>query len=82
MKLTARTLRRMINEEMVKLNRSRRSRRLSESRRADRTVRVTPAYINRIIREEYEAHQERQRLIESRRQRIENERRRRALSRY
>ena len=82
MKLTARTLRRMINEEMVKLNRSRRSRRLAESRRADRPVRVTPEYINRIIREEYEAHQERQRLIESRRRRIANARRRRALSRY
>tara|TARA_B100000212_G_C27364629_1_gene529748 strand:- start:270 stop:497 length:228 start_codon:yes stop_codon:yes gene_type:complete len=75
MKLTARTLRRMINEEMVKINRSRRARRLAESRYADRPVRVTPEYINRIIREEYEAHQERQRLIESRR-------RRRSLSRY
>tara|TARA_Y100000992_G_scaffold296422_1_gene258608 strand:- start:181 stop:429 length:249 start_codon:yes stop_codon:yes gene_type:complete len=82
MKLTARTLRRMINEEMVKINRSRRARRLAESRSADRTVRVTPAYINRIIREEYEAHQERQRLSESRRRRIANARRRRALSRY
>tara|TARA_B100001287_G_C22643502_1_gene511397 strand:- start:1093 stop:1341 length:249 start_codon:yes stop_codon:yes gene_type:complete len=82
MKLTARTLRRMINEEMANIERSRRARRLAESRYDDRPVRVTPAYINRIIREEYEAHQERQRLSESRRRRIANARRRRDLSRY
>ena len=81
MKLTSRMLRRMINEEMNRERAIRRRRRsLAES--AERPVRVTPQYINRLIKEEYAAFQKKQRLAESRRRRVAIARRRRALSRY
>ena len=51
MKLTARMLKRIINEELARSKRARRSR-LTEGTR-DNPVRITPEYINRIIREEY-----------------------------
>ena len=67
MKITSNMLRRIILEEM----RNVKAQRLSESKRArkDRVIKVTPYEINRIIREEYEAFQNRKRLAESRRRR-------------
>ena len=65
MKLTSRTLRRIIKEEMSKLNRRKR---LSEGTR-ENPVQITPEYLNRIIREEYTAFERRQRLAEARRRR-------------
>ena len=78
MKITSNMLRRIILEEM----RNVKAQRLSESRRArrNRTIKVTPNEINRIIREEYEAFQNRKRLAEARRlrkRRIAEARRRR-----
>ena len=83
MKLTSRALRRIIAEEMQKLQ----GRRLVAEGTSERPVRVTPSYINRIIKEELELHQRRQRLAESRRrrlraQRLAEARRRKARSSY
>ena len=64
MKITSNMLRRIILEEM----RNVKAQKLNESRR-DRTIKVTPNEINRIIREEYAAFKNRQRLAESRRRR-------------
>ena len=75
MKITSNMLRRIILEEM----RNVKAQKLNESRR-DRTIKVTPNEINRIIREEYEAFQNRKRLAEARRlrkRRIAEARRRR-----
>jgi len=65
MKLTSRMLRRLIKEEMSKLNNRKR---LAEGTR-ENPVQITAEYLNRIIREEYAAHQKQQRLAESRRRR-------------
>ena len=70
MRITQRELRRMIIQEMRNIQRER----LQEGT-AERPVQVTPALLNRIIREEYEAHQRRQRLAESRRRRARGSRR-------
>ena len=77
MKITSNMLKRIILEEMNKLK----NERLHESRR-ERTIKVTPNEINRIIREEYEAFQNRKRLAEARRRRrrIAEARRRRRYS--
>ena len=64
MKLTRRSLKRMIMQEMRNFQRER----LQEGTAA-RPIRITPKYLNRIIREEYAAHQRRQRLAEARRRR-------------
>ena len=78
MKITARYLKRIILEEIKNVNRQR----LQEGT-AERPIRITPDYLNRIIREEYEAHQKRQRLAEARRRRRRiAESRRRRLNRY
>ena len=64
MRITQRELKKMIIQEMRNLQRER----LQEGS-AERPIRVTPEILNRIIREEYEAHQRRQRLAEARRRR-------------
>ena len=79
MRINASQLRRIILEEMRNVNR----RHLQEGT-AERPIRITPDYLNRIIREEYEAFQNRQRLAEARRRRRRRiaESRRRRLNRY
>jgi hypothetical protein len=64
MRITKSELKMMIMQEM----RNFKAQRLQEGT-ADRPVKVTPELLNRIIREEYAAHQRRQRLAESRRRR-------------
>ena len=64
MRITQKELKRMIIQEMRNVQRER----LQEGT-AERPIRVTPQLLNRIIREEYEAHQRRQRLAEARRRR-------------
>ena len=88
MKLTARMLKRIINEELARSQRARRSR-LTEGTKGN-PVKITPEYINRIIREEYSAFKKQERLAEarrrlrakrlaeSRRRRLADQRRRRA----
>ena len=65
MKLTSRMLRRIIKEEMTKLNNHQR---LSEGT-DENPIQITAEYLNRIIREEYAAFEKKQRLAESRRRR-------------
>lgn len=65
MKLTSRMLRRIIKEEMTKLNNRQR---LSEGT-SENPIQITAEYLNRIIREEYAAFEKKQRLAESRRRR-------------
>lgn len=82
MRLTSETLRRIIAEEVQNFKNQRR---LSESR-SNRSVRVTPSFINRIIKEELAIHNQR-RLAESRRRRakarrLAEARRRRARNSY
>ena len=71
MRLSPRMLRRMIMQEMRNLERSR----LVEGT-AERPVRITAEYLNRIIKEEYAAFERKQRLAEAR------SRRRRARNSY
>ena len=61
MRLSPRMLRTMIMQEM----RSFESNRLQEGT-VERPIQITTEYLNRIIREEYEAHQRQQRLAEAR----------------
>lgn len=63
MKLTSSMLRRIIKEEMTKLNDSQR---LSEGTNKN-PIQITAEYLNRIIREEYAAFEDKQKLAESRR---------------
>jgi len=65
MKLTSRMLRRLIKEEMAKLDNRKR---LAEGTR-ENPVEITAEYLNRIIREEYTAFERRQQLAEDRRRR-------------
>ena len=65
MKLTSRMLRRIIKEEMTKLNNRQR---LSEGTSRN-PIQITAEYLNRIIREEDAAFEKKQRLAESRRRR-------------
>ena len=87
MRISQRQLRRIILEEMAA---HRRQQRLSESRcrrtnrrrlaegTAGNPLRITPGYLNSLIKEEYAAFQRRQQLAESRRrQRVMQSRRRR-----
>jgi hypothetical protein len=62
----------MIAEEMHSLkqqNRRRRQRRLQEGTSSN-PIRITPQYLNRIIKEEYAAFARKQRLAEARRRRL------------
>ena len=77
MRINARQLRRIILEEMQNVNKQN----LQEGT-FERPVRITPDYLNRIIREEYTAFQNQQRLAEARRRRRIAESRRRRLNRY
>lgn len=77
MKITKSQLRRIILEEMRNVNRQK----LQEGT-AERPIRITPDYLNRLIREEYSAFQKRERLAEARRRRRIAESRRRRLNRY
>ena len=67
MRLSPRMLRRMIMQEMRNLERSR----LVEGT-AERPVRITAEYLNRIIKEEYAAYERKQRLAEARSRRSRN----------
>jgi hypothetical protein len=81
MKLTERTLKRIIAEEMSRAEsekrtlQRRRRRRLAEGTRSN-PVYMTPERINAIIAEEYELYMHKQRLAESRR-RMQSRRRNR-----
>lgn len=66
MRLTHNTLRKMVLQEMRKVK----AQRVMQEGTYERPVRITPQYLNRIIREEYEAHSQRQRLAEARRRRV------------
>jgi hypothetical protein len=66
MRLTSTMLRRIIAEEMQKMN----NRQIVAEGTVDNPVRVTPEYINRLIKEELETFQRQQRLAESRRRRV------------
>ena len=65
MRLTSTMLRRIIAEEIQKLNKQQ----LLPEGTAERPIHVTPEYINSIIKEELAMHQRRQRLAEARRRR-------------
>lgn len=65
MRITKNDLRQMIIEEMRNFKRQQH---LQEGT-AERPIRLTAEALNRIIQEEYAAHQRRQRLAESRRRR-------------
>ena len=75
MKITQRMLRRIIAEEIAKSNK----RNLAEGSR-NRPVKVTPAYINKLIREEYTAFQNQKRIVEARRRRRLAEAKRRRIA--
>ena len=78
MKLTQRMLRKIIAEEMARAGVGRRT--IAEGS-ASRPVRVTPAYINRLIREEYAAYKNQKRIVEARRRRrLAEARKRRRLA--
>ncbi len=80
MRLSARMLRKIILEEMHKVDSKKRSRRLQEGT-AERPINATPALINRIIKEELARFQRQKRLAESKRRRkLAEARRRRALA--
>jgi hypothetical protein len=69
MRLTESKLRRMIAEEMHSLKQQNRRRRLQEGT-ASNPIKITPEYLNRIIKEEYSAFARKQRLAEARRRRL------------
>ena len=80
MRLTMERLRTIIAEEYARTerlqeSRRRRSRRQLAEGTIDNPVQITPAYLNRIVKEELEAFNRRQRLAESRRRRIRSRRR-------
>lgn len=64
MKLTAKNLRRIVLEEMTAYKKE--QQRLTEGT-AQNPVRVTPEYLNQLIREEYAAFERSSRLTESNR---------------
>lgn len=70
MKITEKQLKRIIAEEMQKMSSS------SE----DRVVKVTPEYLNSIIKEEYDNFNRKKRIQEARRRRLAEARRRRRRS--
>jgi hypothetical protein len=68
-------LRKMILEEMHNLK----TQSVIQEGSYERPIQLTAESLNRIIREEYEAHQKNQRLVESRRRRIRARRLARSL---
>jgi hypothetical protein len=73
----------MVLQEMRKVK----SQRVMQEGTYERPIRLTAETLNRIIREEYEAHSQRQRLAEARRRRVRarrlaEARRRRARNSY
>lgn len=76
MKITQKMLRKIIAEEIKK---SARRKTVTEGSK-NRPVKVTPAYINRLIREEHAAFKKQQRIIESRKRRRLAEAKRRRLA--
>ena len=78
MRITKTQLKRMIIQEMRNIQRQKR---LQEGTKS-RPIKVTPAILNRIIREEYAAFKKQQRLVESRRRRAAQARRRNRRSAY
>lgn len=65
MRLTPEMLRTMIMQEMRKVQ----NKKVMQEGTYERPVKLTAETLNRIIREEYEAHSRRQRLAEARRRR-------------
>lgn len=65
MRLTSRMLRRIIAEEIQKIE----SQKTLSEGTTERPIHVTPEYINSIIKEELAMHQTRQSLAEARRRR-------------
>jgi len=80
MRLTESKLRKMIAEEMHALKQQNRLRRRLQEGTASNPVRITPEYLNRIIKEEYAAFARKQRLAEARRRRLAEARRQRRRS--
>jgi len=80
MRLTESKLRKMIAEEMHALKQQNRRRRRLQEGTASNPVRITPEYLNRIIKEEYAAFARKQRLAEARRRRLAEARRQRRRS--
>ena len=77
MKITSETLKKIILQEMNKLQSNKTIREGS----ASRPIKVSPAYINRLIKEEYIAFKNEQRIVEARRRRrLAEARRRRRLA--
>jgi len=70
MRLTESKLRRMIAEEMYALKRQNRRRQRLQEGTASNPIKITPEYLNRIIKEEYAAFARKQRLAEARRRRL------------
>ena len=68
MRITARNLRRIILEEMAKVD-SRNQRRHLKEGTAERPINASPALINRIIKEELARFQHQKRLTEAKRRR-------------
>lgn len=66
MKITARELKRIIAEEIRKAS----SKKVIQEGTKENPVKITAEYLNRIIKEEYEAFNRRQRLAEARRRRV------------
>lgn len=77
MRLTESKLRRMIAEEMYSLKQQNRRRRRLQEGTSSNPIKITPEYLNRIIKEEYSSFARKQRLAEARRRRIAEARRRR-----
>ena len=73
MRITESQLKKIIIQEMRKVQRQKR---LQEGT-AERPIQLTAEMLNRVIREEYAAHKKRQRLAEARRRRIAEAKRRR-----
>lgn len=65
MRLTHDMLRKMVLQEMRRVK----ARRVMQEGTYERPIQLTAETLNRIIREEYEAHSRRQRIAESRRRR-------------
>ena len=64
MKISSKELRRIIMEEVAA---HRAEKQQLQEGTAKRPVQVTPEFLNRVIKEEYEAHNKRQRLAEAKR---------------
>ena len=76
MKINQKMLRKIILQEIRKANSGKR--RIAEGSRGN-PVKVTTALINRLIREEYAAFKNQQRIVEARRRRLVEARRRRLI---